>query len=246
MSVPMVKCMGLVAVACLCTWLVGRRRRWFRGVAFTPATAPLEGIIKYSQLYVNADGNTAIKQNCHFGALVKIGYSGTPQYVRTFASDFNVKTVVVTQQFGPNPWHYCPCTQFVITLSGQWYVETGDGTVTVMTPGDVVSILERDAMCVCLPRMGGLYRSCSLEPMTGPPPNRARSFSRTTRRIIRLHARVLSARSTIAVSYLGPGRAINSSFKSTASRTPASPVPGLGRELQSLARVQDTEAAPNA
>ena len=129
-----------LAGACLtlgASWML-KRRSSYRGAPYTLAEAPLEGIISYHHMYVDAEGNTRIKRDCSFGELIKKGYAGTPQYVRDFKGAFNVKTMVVTQQFGPNPWHYCPSPQFVVTLSGQWYIETGDGDIIVMTPGDVL------------------------------------------------------------------------------------------------------------
>ena len=100
--------------------------------------APLEGALTYHHMYVGEDGLTHIKRNCRFGSLEKKGYAGTPQYVRNFASDFKVKTMVVTQQFAENPWHYCPSSQFVVTTAGRWYIETGDGDRIEFEVGDVL------------------------------------------------------------------------------------------------------------
>ena len=120
-----------VGGACAALWLT-------RPQQSKPPT-DLEGIIKYNQLWVGADGETHVEVCLNFGALEKKGYSGTPQYVRQFGpSDFTVKSVVVTQMFGENPWHYAPSAQFVVTLSGAWYVKTSDGTIVVMRPGDVM------------------------------------------------------------------------------------------------------------
>ena len=56
--------------------------------------------MRYHHMWVNNDCETTITRDCCFGDLVNQGYSGTPQFVRTFGSaDFNVKTVVFTQQF---------------------------------------------------------------------------------------------------------------------------------------------------
>ena len=131
--------LGAAALAGACcalgaSWML--RRRTYRGTPYELASSPLEGIISYHHMYVDATGKTRIARDQPFGKLIKKGYSGTPQYVRDFSSAFKVKSMIVTQQFGPNPWHYCPSPQFVITLRGQWYIETGDGEIIVMTPGD--------------------------------------------------------------------------------------------------------------
>ncbi len=35
-------------------------------------------------------------------------------------------------------WHTAPCRQYVVTLSGQWEIECGDGSVSLFKPGDVM------------------------------------------------------------------------------------------------------------
>ena len=61
------------------------------------------------------------------------------QYVRAFSNsdDFQLTGLVVTQQVGENPWHFCPSPQFVVTLEGSWYIRTSDGKTTTFKPGDV-------------------------------------------------------------------------------------------------------------
>ena len=126
---------GAVCGACVALWYAGAPSASRQG----RIPANLEGIIQYNQLWVGADGTTHVAQGLAFGDLEKKGYSGTPQYVRQFGpSDFAVKSVVVTQMFGENPWHYAPSAQFVITLEGSWYVQTSDGKTVVMRPGDVM------------------------------------------------------------------------------------------------------------
>ena len=108
--------------------------------ARTPAQlpAPLEGALTYTHMYVGTDGLTHLRRGCRFGSLQKKGYAGTPQYVRNFASDFKVKSMVVTQQFAENPWHHCPAPQFVVTTGGRWYIRTGDGDRIEFQAGDVL------------------------------------------------------------------------------------------------------------
>lgn len=125
---------GAACGACAVLWLLRRAKP----LSSNPPTS-LEGIIEYNQLWVGADGTTHVAQGLKFGSLAKKGYSGTPQYVRQFGlSDFTVKAVVVTQMFGENPWHYAPSAQFVVTLSGAWYVRTSDGKTVVFRAGDVL------------------------------------------------------------------------------------------------------------
>ena len=60
--------------------------------------------------------------------------------MRAFSNsdDFALTGLVVTQQVGENPWHYCPSPQFVVTLEGSWYIRTSDGKTTTFRPGDVL------------------------------------------------------------------------------------------------------------
>ena len=54
------------------------------------------------------------------------------------SDDFALTGLVVTQQVGENPWHFCPSPQFVVTLEGSWYIRTSDGKTTTFRPGDVL------------------------------------------------------------------------------------------------------------
>ena len=60
--------------------------------------------------------------------------------MRAFSNsdDFQLTGLVVTQQVGENPWHFCPSPQFVVTLEGSWYIRTSDGKTTTFRPGDVL------------------------------------------------------------------------------------------------------------
>ena len=54
------------------------------------------------------------------------------------SEDFALTGLVVTQQVGENPWHFCPSPQFVVTLEGSWYIRTSDGKTTTFKPGDIL------------------------------------------------------------------------------------------------------------
>ena len=122
------------------------RRHLFMGLtasalSTTPAT---KGAIRYRQLWVSADGVTHIDEH-ECGKLETKDFTSTGgdaalQYVRAFSNsdDFALTGLVVTQQVGENPWHFCPSPQFVITLEGSWYIRTSDGKTTTFKPGDVL------------------------------------------------------------------------------------------------------------
>ena len=122
------------------------RRHLFMGLtasALSSSAPAAKGAIRYRQLWVSADGVTHIdEQEC--GKLETKDFTSTGgdaalQYVRAFSNsdDFALTGLVVTQQVGENPWHYCPSPQFVVTLEGSWYIRTSDGKTTTFKPGDV-------------------------------------------------------------------------------------------------------------
>mmetsp|Transcript_19205 Transcript_19205/g.49966 ORF Transcript_19205/g.49966 Transcript_19205/m.49966 type:complete len:189 (+) Transcript_19205:205-771(+) len=122
------------------------RRHLFMGLtASALSTAPAaKGAIRYRQLWVSADGITHIDEH-ECGKLETKDFTSTGgdaalQYVRAFSAsdDFALTGLVVTQQVGENPWHYCPSPQFVVTLEGSWYIRTSDGKTTTFKPGDVL------------------------------------------------------------------------------------------------------------
>jgi len=129
-------------------FLTSLLRRHILGMGLTASalstTPAAKGAIRYRQLWVGADGVTHIdEQQC--GKLETKDFTSTGgdaalQYVRAFSDsdDFALTGLVVTQQVGENPWHFCPSPQFVVTLEGSWYIRTSDGKTTTFKPGDVL------------------------------------------------------------------------------------------------------------
>ena len=123
------------------------RRHLFMGVtasALSSSAPAAKGAIRYRQLWVSADGVTHIDEH-QCGKLETKDFTSTGgdaalQYVRAFSDsdDFSLTGLVVTQQVGENPWHFCPSPQFVVTLEGSWYIRTSDGKTTTFRPGDVL------------------------------------------------------------------------------------------------------------
>ena len=99
-------------------------RRHLLGMGLTASalssSAPAaKGAIRYRQLWVSADGITHIDEH-ECGKLETKDFTSTGgdaalQYVRAFSDsdDFALTGLVVTQQVGENPWHFCPSPQFV-------------------------------------------------------------------------------------------------------------------------------------
>ena len=83
------------------------------------ATPAAKGAIRYRQLWVGADGVTHIDEHecskLETKDFTSTGGDAALQYVRAFSAsdDFALTGLVVTQQVGENPWHFCPSPQFV-------------------------------------------------------------------------------------------------------------------------------------
>ena len=98
------------------------RRHLFMGLtasALSSSAPAAKGAIRYRQLWVSADGVTHIDEH-ECGKLETKDFTSTGgdaalQYVRAFSNsdDFALTGLVVTQQVGENPWHFCPSPQFV-------------------------------------------------------------------------------------------------------------------------------------
>ncbi|KAK3239473.1 hypothetical protein CYMTET_50597, partial [Cymbomonas tetramitiformis] len=94
--------------------------------------------VPYTHLWCSADGETHV-QECFMSDFVLKGYSNAPQAVREDGVPTPDKIAFTQVPVGwDNPWHPCPKTQFVITLSGSWYVTTSDGSRREFTTGDVL------------------------------------------------------------------------------------------------------------
>lgn len=50
----------------------------------------------------------------------------------------NPTSLLFTQMMADNPWHHCPSPQIVVCTAGGWYIETTDGNVHNMNPGDIL------------------------------------------------------------------------------------------------------------
>ena len=151
-------------------------RRHLLGMGLTASalssSAPAaRGAIRYRQLWVSADGVTHIDEH-ECGKLETKDFTSTGgdaalQYVRAFSDsdDFALTGLVVTQQVGENPWHYCPSPQFVVTLEGSWYIRTSDGKTTTFKPGDVLY-----QVCVAASLVVSLRRVAAMASATSHPP----------------------------------------------------------------------------
>mmetsp|Transcript_96123 Transcript_96123/g.206221 ORF Transcript_96123/g.206221 Transcript_96123/m.206221 type:complete len:216 (-) Transcript_96123:81-728(-) len=107
-------------------------------VSGTVRSPPPEGYLPYTHLWVDSHGETHIKE-CTFHDLTFEPYAGQDQYQQSLINAAGgLADFIVTQGEIVNPWHHCPCPQFVITTAGSWYVNTTDGNSRVFQPGDIL------------------------------------------------------------------------------------------------------------
>ena len=98
----------------------------------TPPTVP------YWHLYVGEDGVTRQRQ-CrltHF-EMSAISAGASPQWNgKGYHAPATVKVVCLPAGWDGG-WHPNPAPQWIVPLSGRWSVESMDGTVIEMGPGDI-------------------------------------------------------------------------------------------------------------
>ncbi|CAM6087454.1 unnamed protein product [Calypogeia fissa] len=96
------------------------------------------GNFRYIQLWVSADGESHITECKMSGFRTEI-YSSMPQFVRDEFGGQPEKVVFTELSVGlEQPLHTAPQVQFVVTLSGSWYIKTTDGEKYVFKPGEVL------------------------------------------------------------------------------------------------------------
>ncbi len=124
------------------------------GAGRGPATGPTAGGAKqpYTHMWVDAEGETHLTE-LEMGDFLTQSYSAAPQAVKTDLGGATRAAAFTELPPGwDNPWHCCPAPQLVVTLSGEWFVETSDGARRTFTAGDV---LYQDNVQDNAPKAGG-------------------------------------------------------------------------------------------
>ncbi len=106
--------------------------------------------IRYYHMWADKTGTTHIA-TCSFKnfELQQLSSGDSPQYSDTIGTS-NDKTIFTIQPSGwTSDWHKNPAVQWVVPLSGTWYVRMSDGHVQTMGPGDVA--LGEDQMAMPAP-----------------------------------------------------------------------------------------------
>ena len=108
-----------------------------------PDTPP---VLAYWRLYVDAEGVSRQKReeirDFHRGS---ISPPAAPQWLGPTRKGGTTTTFTILPPGWVGDWHPNPAPQWIVPLSGRWYVESMDGTRVEMGPGEVSFGGDQDA-----------------------------------------------------------------------------------------------------
>jgi hypothetical protein len=110
------------------------------GIQLIPLAQSAKEVPTFSYWHIWTDQKGITHQtrcDLHNFVLQSMNPPASPQWQNKMKSD-GAKIIVTVQPIGwQGPWHEDPQPQWIIPLSGRWFVETTDGKRTEMGPGDV-------------------------------------------------------------------------------------------------------------
>jgi hypothetical protein len=92
--------------------------------------------IPYWSQWTGNDGQTHTTK-CYLSKLESKPFSSTPQYVQRLPGDVDSLVYTELPAGWEGNWHINPKRQWVVILSGQYYMETSDGKGVTLKAGDV-------------------------------------------------------------------------------------------------------------
>ncbi|MBI6562309.1 hypothetical protein EIG75_15270 [Pseudomonas syringae] len=104
----------------------------------THSNGQLQPPVSYATLWADENGATHVG-HCRLEGLEFKSYAppAAPQWVGVSPDDIESIAYAVLPVGYVGNWHHVPGPQWVITLQGQWSVETTDGSVLVQGPGEM-------------------------------------------------------------------------------------------------------------
>jgi len=95
-------------------------------------------VLRYRRLERSADGLTTMKDETLTGFESRsLGGAAAASLVLDVPGDFQNVSFVYLPQGWVGDWHESPYPQWVVALSGRWFIETQDGRRVEMGPGDL-------------------------------------------------------------------------------------------------------------
>ncbi|KTC59161.1 MULTISPECIES: cupin domain-containing protein [Pseudomonas syringae group] len=104
----------------------------------TTSNGKLQPPVKYATVWADEAGATHV-EHCRIEGLEFKSYAppAEPQWIGVSPDEVESIAYAVLPPGYVGSWHHAPGPQWVITLQGQWSVETTDGTVLVQGPGEM-------------------------------------------------------------------------------------------------------------
>jgi quercetin dioxygenase-like cupin family protein len=94
--------------------------------------------VSYWHAWTDKAGSThQTRCEMHQFTLKSIEPPAAPQWLDRMKADGATIVISVLPTGWTGPWHENPKPQWIIPLSGRWFVETSDGKRTEMGPGDI-------------------------------------------------------------------------------------------------------------
>lgn len=95
-------------------------------------------LIPYYQMGIGADGLSSVIARMLPGfALHSVGGKAAPMWMRPFPGKVKSVQFAVLPVGWIGDWHASPAPQWVVPLSGRWFIETQDGRRIEMGPGEI-------------------------------------------------------------------------------------------------------------
>jgi hypothetical protein len=105
--------------------------------ATKPPQSPVSEV-QYWSVWADREGGTHVSRCWLTGFTLRIFAPPAPaEWTRALPDGVASATVVVQPAGWVAEWHKNPKPQWIIPLSGRWFVETTDGNRVVMGPGDL-------------------------------------------------------------------------------------------------------------
>jgi hypothetical protein len=94
--------------------------------------------VPYYSLWTGPNGISSLA-NCALGGfeMKSVGGQAAPQWQRQIADEVVAVLFMVLPVGWVGEWHESPRPQWVVPLSGRWFIETQDGSRVEMGPGDI-------------------------------------------------------------------------------------------------------------
>lgn len=94
--------------------------------------------INFLTLSTRSDGVSTLGEERLMGFIEQsLGGKAAPLWIRVFQGDLDSVLFTILPAGWVGEWHESPGPQWVVALSGRWFIETQDGKRVEMNPGEI-------------------------------------------------------------------------------------------------------------